>query len=105
MFIRFFGIINRNEKIEKRKRTVLGPTVAHGFGLPAWPSRGFGPRCGVRRAPDEVTTYGARVEVRSPSVRWCLAGDEVLLASTGESPGRRRARSHGLGLTRVLGRR
>jgi hypothetical protein len=104
MFIRISGIINRNEKIEKPKRTVLGPTVAHSFGLPAWPSRGFGPRCGAGRARDEVTTYGAHVEVRSPSVRWCLASDEVLSASTGGSPGWRRARSHGLGLTRVLGR-
>jgi hypothetical protein len=30
-------------KIEKHGHTVLGRTVAHGFGLPAQPSRGYGP--------------------------------------------------------------
>jgi hypothetical protein len=32
-FILIFGIINKNKKIEKHGRTVLGRTVAHGLGL------------------------------------------------------------------------
>jgi hypothetical protein len=73
-FILIFGIINKNKKIEKHGRTVLGRTVVHGLGLLAQPSRGYGPRhsngAHAERARGAVTTHGARVVVRCPTARW-----------------------------------
>jgi hypothetical protein len=61
--------------------------MAHGLGLLAQPSRGYGPRRsdGARagRTRGAVTARGAHVVAHGPVAQWCSASDEVLSASTG----------------------